>query len=324
MLKLCKKIFLGALCGAVFFTGHAVADEKPVLMDSAYLAAKNTAQIRAKKDAICTSCHDESEGKPILSIAQTKHGVKGDVRTPTCQACHGESTPHVKGKSLDGSKGRPAPDVVYLKGSYKASSAQVKNDSCQTCHQHDDKRTHWGGSKHETADVACSSCHVTHAPKDRVMAKQTQAEVCYTCHKEQRAQGRHVSIHPVDAGKIACSDCHAPHGATSDKSLVKNTINETCFTCHADKRGPFLWEHQPATEDCTSCHVAHGSNIAPLLKSRAPFLCQECHDGPHNSRTPYGSSASEGKNIMSAGRSCLNCHTMVHGSNHAAGAFLHR
>jgi DmsE family decaheme c-type cytochrome len=141
-----------------------------------------------------------------------------------------------------------------------------------------------------------------------------------------------VSTHPIDAGKVICSDCHNPHGSGGPRLLKKNTVTETCFACHAEKRGPFLWEHQPVNEDCTNCHTPHGSNISPLLKSRAPFLCQECHDGPHVSQTPVGPGAAVGRpgataglgNIEFAGRACQNCHSMVHGSNSPSGAFLHR
>jgi DmsE family decaheme c-type cytochrome len=113
-----------------------------------------------------------------------------------------------------------------------------------------------------------------------------------------------------------------------------NTVNETCFQCHADKRGPFLWEHQPVNEDCTLCHKPHGSNISPLLKSRPPFLCDECHNGPHTSTSPFGTAvtgiqgggvaAGGSPSTSAAGRACMNCHVMVHGSNSPAGALLHR
>jgi DmsE family decaheme c-type cytochrome len=166
-----------------------------------------------------------------------------------------------------------------------------------------------------------------------------QTEVCFTCHKEQRADTHKISTHPIDAGKVICSDCHNPHGSAGPKLLKKATVTETCYTCHAEKRGPFLWEHQPATEDCTNCHTPHGSNITPLLKSRPVFLCQECHDGPHNSKSPAGNNAvafPAGQltaaatpapaypSTQSAARGCMNCHAMVHGSNSPAGAFLHR
>ena len=77
-------------------------------------------------------------------------------------------------------------------------------------------------------------------------------------------------------------------------------------------------------------------------------MCDECHDGPHNSQAPYGSGAAgiQGGNGYQAalgtsgstlnkgvppspstsavGRACMNCHVMIHGSNSPAGAFLHR
>src|SRR5512140_3752562 len=51
-------------------------------------------QVAIRKEAVCTSCHDEAEPTPLLTFYQTKHGVKGDVRTPVCQTCHGESLKH--------------------------------------------------------------------------------------------------------------------------------------------------------------------------------------------------------------------------------------
>jgi predicted CXXCH cytochrome family protein len=85
-----------------------------------------------------------------------------------------------------------------------------------------------------------------------------------------------------------------------------------------EKRGPFLHNHQPVTEDCTICHQPHGTTIANLLKSRPPFLCQDCHAssghpvqfaGPPTGRTTSSSQ------LGTVGRGCLNCHTNIHGSN---------
>jgi DmsE family decaheme c-type cytochrome len=287
------------------------------------LAAENAnvaADRSLKGDAVCTRCHDESEAKPVLSIYQTKHGVKGDSRTPGCQSCHGTSDKHLKDK-------REPSDVTF--GENK-SEAKVQDAACLSCHK-SGNRTRWAGGQHQANDVSCANCHVVHAVVDKVRNKKTQTEVCFTCHKEQRADSLKVSTHPIDAGKVICSDCHNPHGGAGPKLLKKNTVTETCSTCHAEKRGPFLWEHQPVNEDCTNCHTPHGSNISPLLKSRAPFLCDECHDGPHASQTPVGPGAAVGRpgasavgSVEFAGRACMNCHSMVHGSNSPSGAFLHR
>ena len=135
-----------------------------------------------KKDAICTKCHDESETAPVLSIYQTKHGVKGDPKAPNCQSCHGASDKHVKGDPV--TKVRVAPDVVFKKGAFKMSEDKERAGQCLTCHK-DSKRNNWDGGKHDTSGVACNDCHKVHRPADKVLSKKTQTEVCYTCHKEQ-------------------------------------------------------------------------------------------------------------------------------------------
>jgi DmsE family decaheme c-type cytochrome len=293
-----------------------------------------------ERDKVCTRCHDENDNKPILSIYQSRHGVKADNRTPSCQSCHGTSDAHVKNAA--GASTRPSPDIVFgtKKGDAPVppSSPQAQSESCLTCHR-SGLRDHWEGSQHQSRDIPCASCHTAHTPKDKILVKVTQPEVCFTCHKTQRAQTHRISTHPLDVGKMACSDCHNPHGSTGPNMLVKNSVNETCYQCHAEKRGPFLWEHGPVTDDCTNCHTPHGSVNKPLLKTRVPFLCQECHSGDHGAQLNSGANLAGGNlttinginplanasaRIQMAGRACLNCHILVHGSNHPAGAKFQR
>ncbi|MDO6386669.1 DmsE family decaheme c-type cytochrome [Uliginosibacterium sp. 31-12] len=319
-------VLLASLVGAA-----DLAAAEPVLPDlGSSTSPARTAEQAVKRDAVCTRCHDEDEPMPVLSIYQTKHGVKGDPRAPSCQACHGESDKHVKVPA--GAKERPAPDVVFKKGAYKLSEDHTRADQCLSCHKASVKHNNWTGSQHPANGVSCNDCHVAHTPRDKVLSKMTQPEVCYTCHKEQRADSHKISAHPITVGKTACSDCHNSHGGLGPKMLKKATLNETCYLCHADKRGPMLFEHQPVVEDCAACHTPHGSNISPLLKSRSPILCDECHDGPHISRTPIGPNAAgrqggfTGANISGSatGRACMNCHVQVHGSNSPAGGYLLR
>ena len=132
-------------------------------------AAADGAEARAKDDAICTRCHDESENKPILAIYQTRHGVAGDPRTPSCQSCHGQSEDHVR--NARGTSPRPTPDIVF--GAKHASAPDAQNDSCLACHK-SGLRMHWAGSEHQSRDVACANCHAVHLPRDPVLAKVTQ------------------------------------------------------------------------------------------------------------------------------------------------------
>jgi DmsE family decaheme c-type cytochrome len=300
-----------------------------------------------KKDAVCTKCHDSSEVKPVLEIYQTKHGVKGDKHSPSCQSCHGASDAHIK--NAEGKATRPAPDILFgakssSYSSFGRSAPDAQNKSCMSCHSTAlGKRNHWTGSQHESRGLVCASCHEVHAKQDKVLVKNTQPEVCFACHKEQRAQEHRISHHPIGEGKVVCSDCHNPHGSTGPKLLIKNNVNETCYTCHAEKRGPFLWEHSPVVDDCTNCHTPHGSVNSPLLKARAPFLCQECHSGDHGAQVNSGANLQGGNATVYSGstnsaaplanaaaraqlaaRACLNCHVLVHGSNHPAGSKFQR
>jgi len=286
-------------------------------------------------DEACTRCHDETETKPILAMYKTRHGVKADERTPGCQSCHGASVAHQK--NIGGtSSHRTSPDVTF--GLHGKSGADIQAGACLSCHQ-SGKRSLWLGSQHQSRDIPCAGCHTVHAATDPVLTKSTQPEVCFGCHKTQRAQTHLISTHPIAAGKMACTDCHNPHGTTGPHLLAKDSVNETCFTCHAEKRGPFLWEHAPVADECTNCHTPHGSSATPLLKARAPWLCQECHSGDHAAQADSGANLQtgalttvNGNNPLAnaaaraqlAGRACLNCHVLIHGSNHPAGAKFQR
>lgn len=296
------------------------------------LGAAAQAQTRAESGEVksCVECH---EG--YYAITKTKHGVTGDSRTPAakgksftgnpddamCGSCHGDMTEHNR-------KPRAKGLVPVVFG--KKAPAEPQNDACLACHE-SGSRMHWQGSKHEQTKQSCASCHRLHASKDPVMVAETQASVCFECHQDRRAELHRMSTHPTKTGFFACSSCHASHGSSTRASLQKNSVNETCFQCHADKRGPFLWEHRSAQDDCTNCHNPHGTNNAPMLKVRMPYLCQQCHmDASNHSDDAYGGNSLPGRPNAAGnaqrlvGNSCANCHVRIHGSNHPSGARLQR
>ena len=274
-------------------------------------------------DAKCTKCHDEGDAAPVLAIGKTRHGVKADARTPSCVSCHGESDKHMN--KPEGVKDRPKPDVLF-KGTSK-SDAQAQTGACLSCHTKDAQRSHWDGSTHESRDVSCTACHQVHAAQDKVRDKLTQPEVCFACHKKQRAEVSRPSHHPVLEGKVSCSDCHNAHGSVGPKLMKRDNVLDTCYQCHAEKRGPFVHNHAPVSEDCTICHNPHGTVVESMLKVRPPFLCHQCHT-PHGGFIPQVIGAQvpglkpttpaglgKGTTNVTQGRACLNCHTEVHGSN---------
>jgi DmsE family decaheme c-type cytochrome len=270
----------------------------------------------------CIRCHDEDSEFPVFSIFKTRHAITADQRTPfgklQCESCHGPGADHAQ-------RIRPTQKRPPIIGFGDRATAAKQNEMCLGCHQ-DQARIAWQGSPHGGANVACANCHRVHASDDHVQETATQPEVCYTCHQRQRADFFKPSSHPVRAGQMACSECHKPHGSSTDKLLARPSLNQTCYDCHAEKRGPFLWEHAPVAEECTLCHTAHGSVHPALLTRRPPQLCQQCHaqaGHPSFQLTGQGLPDASPSPFVIAG-ACLNCHAQVHGSNHPSGVKLMR
>lgn len=268
----------------------------------------------------CLACHDEA---PINLILYTPHAQTGDSRTPFgqdgCETCHGPGGNHVAD---------PESVPIGVRFEHGETPAIEQNKVCLTCHQ-GAMRINWQASPHAAADRTCAGCHTVHAKKDKILLKSAQADVCFGCHREQRAQTLKRSHHPIREGKVACSDCHNPHGSFGPKQLKKDTVNETCFQCHAEKRGPFLWEHAPVVDSCVNCHTPHGSSQPRLLKVRTPMLCQQCHSETFHPSTIYGGQDLP-PNVLSnssarlLAKGCMNCHPMIHGTNHPSGPRLTR
>jgi DmsE family decaheme c-type cytochrome len=275
----------------------------------------------------CLGCHDDvSSTYSVNAIFKSKHAFRKDARAPfgpgglQCEACHGPGARHARSKN---------PDAINSLKLTSSQTPQERSQPCLGCHQ-TGAIIGWHASSHERSNLACSDCHRIHQDHgDPMLVKTSQPEVCFSCHRQKRADFQKTSTHPVRFGLMSCSDCHAVHGPTSNTALlIKPSLNQTCYSCHADKRGPLLWEHQPVTEDCSLCHSAHGSVRNALLTKSPPLLCQQCHSPAGHpsfaltSQSLPGGGA--GGSIFLVAGSCTNCHSQVHGSNHPAGAKLMR
>lgn len=271
----------------------------------------------------CLGCHDDAA---TLSLFRGKHAVPGDARGPfghgqlQCEACHGPGAEH----SARVRRGEERPAVIRFRGG-TATEVLRQNGMCNDCHNAD-LGSAWHGGSHATNEVACADCHRSHTADDPVLQLASQPEVCFGCHQLQRSETLKVFSHPFAEERMACSSCHNPHGDSLDAALARQTVNDTCFDCHAEKRGPFLWEHAPAAEDCGLCHAPHGSNHPGMLTQRAPLLCQSCHaqsGHPSIAQDADGTAAGSPSQFL-LGQSCMNCHSQVHGSNHPSGSKLAR
>lgn len=259
----------------------------------------------------CLRCHRDAA---LQAVFASVHGERDDSRTPMaqleCESCHGPQGEHPRGGK----------ESIIDFGPDATSPVAEQNATCLGCHE-SLVGNDWHMGEHAAQDLSCASCHSSHVARDPVLASSTQADVCYDCHPRQRGQVQKPYAHPVRFGRMDCSSCHAPHGSATEASLRRLTLNETCYECHAEKRGPFLFEHQPATEDCSVCHAPHGSNHPAMLTRRAPLLCQQCHSQAFHPSVSWTSSGlpddTPSAFLLSGG--CLNCHAQMHGSNHPSG-----
>jgi DmsE family decaheme c-type cytochrome len=256
----------------------------------------------------CLTCHEEK----TKGNHEGPHARVQDPRSPAagkgCESCHGPGQAHVDGGG----------DKTKIKNPATMAPREV-NEACATCHNRSN-HTEWAGSKHDARNLSCTTCHSVHAPKSEKaqLKTETQQETCVQCHRKEVNKIHKSSHMPVLEGKMECSTCHNAHGSQNVKMLKEGTsITEACATCHAEKRGPFLWEHAVGRENCVTCHDPHGSNNERMLVAKLPMLCQRCHVHSRHPATIYDNTAfSVGKSDRVVGRSCVNCHQTLHGSNH--------
>jgi DmsE family decaheme c-type cytochrome len=255
----------------------------------------------------CKGCH-EVQYESYAKSRHAKSDVKGAEYNEACETCHGPG-----GKHVEKGGGRGVDIVAFG----KKVAPQARSAKCLSCHEDSKELSAWNMSRHKSEDVACNDCHNVHSQRAKFL-KADQSTLCFGCHKDVRAQSNRQSHHPLKEGKISCSSCHNPHGEFGEKMVKADSVNELCYKCHAEKRGPFMSEHPPVEENCLNCHVAHGSNHSKLLNARMPQLCQSCHDWTQHPGSPYtsyeGFQGSATSRFMVA-RSCMNCHSTIHGSN---------
>jgi DmsE family decaheme c-type cytochrome len=239
------------------------------------------------------------DGNPHTKLA-LQHGKNG----ATCESCHGAGRAHVEGGG----------DVTKI-FNFKTATEKEATARCLGCHA--GTHPNFARSPHAKASVGCLSCHSVHAPgkeietKDQLL-KAAQPALCFGCHSDVKPAFSMPFHHKVNEGAVSCADCHDVHGTFGNNNL-KSAADQSaiCTKCHAETRGPYVYEHAAVkAEGCLGCHTPHGSQNARLLNMpNVNTLCNQCHS-PVAAGTVHG---------MNAGSSeitpCIDCHTMIHGSN---------
>lgn len=256
-----------------------------------------------------------------------------------CETCHGPGRAHADAEQA--AAGDPAKEMAGTKLIFSFHASPKENsERCLTCHITAQQEEMFAHSQHAVAGISCDECHSAHlvkAVKDQSkgslpyaqeaffqvpqlpetvrwlhssLLKESQPNLCFTCHGNIQALFALPVHHRVPEGLIKCTDCHNPHGSINRASL-NAPYWETCVKCHVEKRGPYVYEHAAVrVEGCVVCHNPHGNtNRMMLVRREGRQLCLQCHTGFHNQPgVPHGRLG-----FQTSGE-CTRCHVAIHGS----------
>jgi hydrogenase expression/formation protein HypE len=267
----------------------------------------------------CLLCHDGME----TTLKGTAHAQKLNPRSPEatqgCESCHGPGQQHVD----DDAK-------VHIRKFAKVSPEET-NGTCLTCHNRG-AHAGWEGSTHERRNLSCTTCHSVHSPKSPAhqLVKATQTQLCATCHRTASGQdrarrGAYARARRKMFVHVLSQPALAP--VTNVKALkTEAPSGELCTTCH----------YRDAWTDAVGARASQGRaarrattrmdrRTIECWSCRMPMLCQRCprRDAPSSSIYDKDEITVNKSNRM-FGRSCVNCHSNVHGSNHPSGQFFMR
>ncbi len=250
------------------------------------------------KTGECTECHDphSSDNKFLLTEVSV---------AALCEKCHQVTKGY---EFLHGPTAVGECTVCHNSHSSDHEGLLVAEHSelCFSCHVVTRDELQEYEFVHEPAKNDCIGCHDPHGAANPKMVKSASPQLCYPCHEDiQKIVENSKYRHTVVTGVDGCVQCHTPHASTA-RFLLKADAKSLCMTCHDKPQGiskdeilPAFTEqlkgmeflHGPvAQNDCSGCHVSHGSNYFRLLAKNyppifyAPFsqenyeLCFGCHE----------------------------------------------
>lgn len=208
----------------------------------------------------------------------------------------------------------------------------VGNETCEACHEAEVKN--FPRSAHarihvKEGDLAglsgCETCHgpgSAHVEADgghgvAITNPGKSSETCYRCHFDKEAEFSLPYRHPLDTGKMTCSDCHDPHGPDARKpgGMAIARVNDVCAKCHSEQTSHRMYVHEALGEGCTSCHAVHGSINKKMLLENDNNLCLKCHAQIPDAAGKVVIGGRDHSSFLTRG-TCWSagCHTAVHGS----------
>lgn len=270
------------------------------------------------------ACHEHDGLKYNFDMSTMGAQLKKESGLPLvdCESCHGPGSLAIEGLSRklveeNAAQGKKTECNYKTLIDLKELAPPAQSLICLKCHTANATFNlhNWDASRHALSDVSCFDCHDVHHSPDLKVSPIDTGEMCFVCHQAVRVEFSLPSHHPLQEGRIFCSDCHNSHGSFSAMLLKKDSVKETCTQCHPDKSGPFVFEHAEITEDCMNCHSPHGSVSNNLLTTQEPFLCLQCHVGHTINTNAGGNPASTAEARRQVYSRCTDCHSRIHGTD---------
>jgi predicted CXXCH cytochrome family protein len=251
---------------------------------------EDTPHWQAYASVDCADCHEDethSFGDNFHATAR----ARGNLRAPTCSACHGIGGDPHRLRELD---------------------LRSAESACQSCHEKEalsyDTSVHAAAAKAGKPSAGCVTCHQSHGP-GLPPAAGAVSKLCTSCHTDAMAaveRGGHVTMGEAATATLNCSSCHDAHA--TQRPTLSPRVAQACGQCHTDETEQFKGSvHEDLLADgdinCVSCHSTH------VAEGERPDLdagCATCHE---DEELAYrGSVHRLGRMRGALAASCASCH----------------
>lgn len=187
----------------------------------------------------CLRCHMSSVQPSDAGTINRYSGLPFAHTGITCEACHGDSSPHVKsnGKAKLINPAR--------------LSADLRDSICISCHLEGDVLVERAGhtALHFKPGESISTYLAFYVRRGANLTARGVSEV------EQLGQSM---CKRVSGDRMSCMSCHDPHYTPRADQKV-GFYRAKCLACHTEPQ--FASSHHPENQDCTSCHMPRNGAV---------------------------------------------------------------
>jgi len=163
----------------------------------------------------------------------------------------------------------------------------------------------------------CGWCHEAHKSDYPSLVKDSQPDLCMTCHDPTLIEN---DAYHASLSDRRCTECHDPHASGNrllladsrtyerraatmallpsphagwpkdlcqschipeQSNALTDDVDATCLTCHNEYTGPDVADtgiHEAVTQGkCSTCHMPHRSTMPNLIRADAEQMCYQCH-----------------------------------------------